>query len=469
MFTLSYLLLIPAIYSWSSGQQHAIAFLAPALFGYAVAGLLRIKVNQSVQLRLRVQELFLSTVLAWLSATAICIIPFLSIQPSISITDAWFETLSGLTTTGSSIFRDLSDIPAVLLLWRSLLQWLGGLGFMLMAVALVTVLDVSGLRLLHREAVEWVEKTAPRMRSVARQILVLYGALTLLCCLGFYSSGLSLFNAWNYALTTVSTGGFSTVGDPTLLWSTAAQWNAIIFMLLSALPLLLLVQAATHYDWKPLWRDQQVRGELAWLVIWVLLLTGWLMLADQQPLTATFRTACFTVINMLSTTGYSSSTMVVGDPLMLLLLTGIGMIGGCSGSTVGGIKLFRLQISYKLFIAQIKQLIHPNAVATAYYNGRPIPDALMRATIAFLMAFIGIWLLIIVVLMLSGVAGTTAASAAMAAVSNVGIALAPGIGPSGHFADLPNCAKWALSFGMLCGRLEFMTLLVLFFPAFWKE
>lgn len=465
---LALLLLIPILYAWVIGSTSWVGFVLSLLAVCSTAGLLQC-VTGGQPLRWRVQELFISTTAAWVLAAMLGALPFLLVVPQLSLTDAFFESMSGLTTTGSSVLQELSTLAPPLLLWRSLLQWVGGVGFMVMAVALLPVLDVGGTRLFHTESSDWSEKTMPRMQGIARQIIAVYMLLTLLCYLGFYACGLSQFEAINHALTTISTGGFSTVESSMAQFPPVAHWNATLFMLLASLPLLLLMRAVSKRTVRELVCDQQVRGFLGLLLLLTLVLSGWLWIQGCFSLTDSVRLVCFNLVNILSTTGYSLGEFDEWSAFSTLVFALLLVAGGCSGSTVGGIKLFRLQICLRLFTAHVKRLIHPNVVATPYYNGQPISEAISRSVIAFIVAFFGIIIVIALILALCGLDPLTALTGAMTAVANVGPGMGPQIGPNGHFADLPSLAKWILALGMLLGRLEVMTVLVLLSPAFWRE
>ncbi len=465
---LALLLLIPILYAWVIGSASGVSFLLLLLVVCGMAGLFQYVAGEPPP-HWRVQELFMSTTAAWLLAATLSAIPFLLLVPQLSLTDAFFESMSGLTTTGSSVLQELSTLAPPLLLWRSLLQWVGGVGFMVMAVALLPVLDVGGIRLFHTESSDWSEKRVPRMRGVAQQIVGVYLLLTGLCYLGFYASGLPQFAAINHALTTISTGGFSTIEGSIAEFPPAAHWNATLFMLLASLPLLLLMQALSKRTPRELMGDQQVRGFLGLFFVLALILSVRLWSQGHFSLTDSVRLVCFNLVNILSTTGYTLGRCHEWSPFSTVVFALILVVGGCSGSTVGGIKLFRLQICLGLFTAHIKRLIHPNAVATPCYNGQPISEGVQRSVIAFMVAFFGVIMVIALMLALCGLDPLTGLTGAMATVANVGPGMGPQVGPNGHFADLPSLAKWILALGMLLGRLEIMTVLVLLSPTFWKQ
>jgi trk system potassium uptake protein TrkH len=465
---LALLLLIPILYAWVIGSASWVSFALSLLAVCGTAGLLQVVAGGQPR-QWRVQELFISTTAAWVLAALLSALPFLLSVPQLSLTDAFFESMSGLTTTGSSVLQELSTLAPPLLLWRSLLQWVGGVGFMVMAVALLPVLDVGGMRLFHTESSDCSEKTMPRMQGVAQQIIAVYMLLTLLCYLGFCACGLSQFEAINHALTTISTGGFSTVESSIAQLSPAAQWNTTLFMLLASLPLLLLMRALSKRTVRELVCDQQVRGFLGVVLLLTPVLSGWLWIQGCFPLTESVRLVCFNLVNILSTTGYSLGRFDEWSAFSTLVFALLLVVGGCSGSTVGGIKLFRLQICLSLFTAHVKRLIHPNVVVTPCYNGQPISETVSRSVIAFMVAFFCVIIVLALILALCGLDPLTALTGAMAAVANVGTGMGPQIGPVGHFAELPSQAKWCLALGMLIGRLEIMTLLVLLSPAFWRE
>lgn len=460
------LMYIPTIYALFTGSGGVSEFLQSVIITHVIAIIL-IAQGRGQKFYLRIRDMFLTTTLAWITACCFGALPFVFIK-HIAFTDAFFETMSGLTTTGSSVLSHLNQMEPSVLLWRSLLQWMGGVGFIVMAVAILPFLDVGGMRLFHTESSDWSEKSSPRMKDVAKSIMGVYVVLTFLCYFGFRYAGMDNFDAVNHAFATISTGGFSTNDLSMAAYSKLAQWNATLFMFLGSLPFLLFVQCIRQRSGKPLWRDQQLVGFTRFVVIVGMIITLWLWHKNIFSLTDSLRIAFFNLINILSTTGYSLGNFDLWTPLTTVIFASVMLLGGCSGSTAGGIKMFRMQICFETLHIEVRKLIHPNAIFPRRYNNRPITNEVSRSVIAFMMAFIGITIVIAGILGMSGVDALSAITGAMTAMANVGPGMGPVIGPSGNFASLPDIAKWALSIGMLLGRLEVMTVIVLMFPAFWR-
>ncbi|ACR70693.1 TrkH family potassium uptake protein [Edwardsiella ictaluri] len=461
------LMYVPLLYALLTGTGGVYEFLQAVIITHLIA-LFLIAQGRSQKFYLRIRDMFLTTTLAWLTACCFGALPFVFIK-HITFTDAFFETMSGLTTTGSSVLSNLNQMEPSVLLWRSLLQWMGGVGFIVMAVAILPFLDVGGMRLFHTESSDWSEKSSPRMKDVAKSIMAVYAVLTFLCYLGYRYAGMSNFDAVNHAFATISTGGFSTNDKSMAAYSVLAQWNAILFMFLGSLPFLLFVQALRQRSLRTLMRDQQLVGFSRFVLVVGLILTLWLWHKHIFDFEDSLRIAFFNLINILSTTGYSLGNFDQWTPFTTVLFASLMLLGGCSGSTAGGIKMFRVQIGFESLHIEVRKLIHPNAVFPRRYNNRPITNEVSRSVIAFMMAFIAITMLIAAILGLCGVDALSSITGAMSAMANVGPGMGPLIGPSGNFAPLPDVAKWALSLGMLLGRLEVMTMLVLFFPSFWRH
>lgn len=464
---LAILMYLPILYAFFTGSGSLIPFLQAVGLTHLVSIILLAK-GKSQFFNLRIRDMFITTTLVWITVCSFGALPFILIN-QLSFTDAFFETMSGLTTTGASIFTDLNHVPSDLLLWRSILQWMGGIGFIVMAVAILPFLDVGGMRLFHTESSDWSDKSSPRMRDVAKNIMLVYAALTLLCFLGYRYAGMSNFDAVNHAFSTISTGGFSNSNLSMANYPNLAHWNAILFMFLGSLPFLLFVQVLKKGSLKTLLTDQQVIGFTRFILIIGMLITFWLWYNEIFSFTDSLRIAFFNLVNIISTTGYSLGNFDLWTPFTTILFGILMLFGGCSGSTAGGIKMFRFQICSEMFIIQIKKLIHPNGVFHRNYNGKPVTYAVIRSVTAFILAFICTIIVIASILAISGVDALSSLSGAVSATANIGPGLGPRIGPSGNFASLPDIAKWALALGMLFGRLEVMTVLVLFFPSFWHK
>lgn len=463
---LAVMMLLPTALAFWEGETGTMQFFEASLLTYAAALLCMAKGSREMG-RFKVRDMFLLTSLTWVLVSGFSALPLVFVE-HITYTDAFFETMSGITTTGSTVLSGLDTMPRSILLWRSLLQWLGGVGFIVMGVAVLPFLGVGGMRLFRTESSEWNDKNAPRTRTLARDILYVYLVLTGLCLLCYWLSGMSWFEAINHAMTTISTGGYSTSDASMAHFGPASHWVGTFFMMTGGMPFLLLVNAVRKNQWN-LWRDEQFRGYVLFLTFVSIGLAVWLTIHRGTDFLDAIRMSAFNVVSVVTTTGYALTDYSLWGPFAVTAFMLLMFVGGCSGSTAGGIKIFRFQLAAGMLHLQLKQLIHPNAVLVQNYNRRPVNDDIIRSLVAFSLAFFFTVALITLGLGLMNLDVVTAFSAAITAVTNVGPGLGTIIGPAGNFASLPDGAKWLLSLGMLLGRLEILTVVTVLTPAFWRQ
>lgn len=447
-----------------------LAFLVGAGICLLVGLTLGFRYRNSLE-RLRPRELFLITVLSWAAASLFGSLPFLFCGYGFSFTDSFYEAVSGITTTGSTVIVGLDSLPADILLWRSLLHWLGGIGVIGMAVAVLPFLQVGGMRLFKAESSDWSEKALPRARVLAKSLVLVYLVLSVLCCLAYLLAGMDLFNAVNHAMSTISTGGFSTWDASFGHYQSEAAilWVAIVFMVLGALPFVLYVRFWGQFHPGIILGDAQVRGLLGFLALVSLAMTLYLMgnsgLSFGQALTG----AVFNVTSIVTTTGFVNGDYSLWGPVAVAVFFFLMFVGGCSGSTSGGMKVFRFQLSMLLLHEQVRKLLHPHGVFSRRYNGRKVPSDIIVSAVAFSFIYFITVAAITLVLAALGLDFITSLSGAASAVGNVGPGLGGIIGPAGTFQPLPDPAKWVLCGGMLLGRLELLAFVVVFTSDFWKD
>ncbi|MDA7746634.1 TrkH family potassium uptake protein [Psychromonas sp.] len=417
---------------------------------------------------LGVREMFLLTTGVWILASLFAALPFVLIE-HISYSDAFFETMSGITTTGSTVLHGLDTMHPSILLWRSILQWLGGVGFIVMGVAILPFLNVGGMRLFQTESSDWSDKSASKTRRVALDILLVYVFLTICCFVGYRFAGMHNFDAVNHAMTTISTGGYSTSDSSMGHFSTLAHWNAIIFMFLGGLPFLLLIRTVQHKSIQPLWKDAQIRGFAKLVLACSVALSVYLVFTGQFSWENAIRLSLFNVVSVVTTTGFGLDDFLTWGDFSVVIFFGLLFTGACSGSTTGGIKIFRFQIAFSLLKRQLMLLMHPHALFPQKYNNRKVSDDILRSLIAFVLAYMLTIAVSTLLLTLFGSSAMMALTASITAVSNVGPGLVDAIGPSGNFALFPDASKWVLSIGMLMGRLEILTVAVMFTRHFWRR
>ena len=466
LVALGVLMLVPALLMMLRQEGHWNAFMLAAAVT-AFCGAVAVVFNRQSEFSLSTRQDFVLTTLVWCSVSAFAALPLMFVE-HIGFTDAFFETMSGITTTGATVLSGLEHHASGILLWRSLLQWAGGIGFIVMGVAILPFLRVGGMRLFQSESSDWSEKAFPRFASVARAIAAIYLGLTVLGFLAYRMAGMDDFDALNHIMTTISTGGYSTYDDSMGHFpQPAIHWVSVLFMLLGGLPFTLYIHALRG---RPglLWRDAQVRGFLGFVAFISLVLIAWLWLRGDEGLGVIATRVVFNVVSVITTTGYVSHDYQSWGPFAAVVFFYLMFVGACSGSTTGSIKVFRFQVAWMLLRAQLHRLVHPTAVIRERYNGREIGDDVIRSIVAFSF-FFGLTIgLLALGLAMQGLDFVTSLTAAVTSVTNVGPGLGDVVGPTGNFASLPDASKWMLSAGMLLGRLEIMTVVVLFTPTFWK-
>ena len=457
---------IPTLVAFFSGTDGFLEFSKAVIITH-LAAFLCLSVGKTKPFRLGVRDMFLITSLVWMISSVFAALPFVFIN-HISFTDAYFETMSGITTTGSTVLSHLDTMAPSILLWRSTLQWLGGIGFIVMAVAILPMLNVGGMRLFQTESSDWSDKSDPRAKTVAKNIVSVYLALTSACVIGYLITGMGVFDAINHSFTTLSTGGYSTSDSSMNHFSNGAHWVGTLFMFLGGLPFLLFVSAVRNKTLTSIYLDAQVRGFTLLFLVTSMIVASWLIIHNNYHFSDAIRVSMFNIVSIVTTTGFGLEDFTAWGALPTVLFAFLMLVGACSGSTSGGIKIFRFQIAMSLFNKQMMKLIHPSGVFVQRYNKRPVNDDIVRSMVAFGITFFATIIIIAGCLSAIGLDPTTSISGSITAVANVGPGMGTVIGPTGNFSTLPDVAKWILSLGMLMGRLEILTILVLFFPAFWR-
>ena len=460
-------MLLPATINATSGHSDWQVFIGCSLVTGFIAGAL-ILTNRGKLPPLSVKQAFTLTSLSWLALTGFAALPFAFGELDMSYTDAFFEAMSGLTTTGATVITNLDGAPPGILVWRALLHWFGGIGIIVMAISVLPMLNIGGMQLFRLESSDTSEKILPRTAQIAGSITRLYFGITLACMLSYLAAGMEVFDAIAHAMTTIATGGFSTRNDSLGAFGAPVAMVAIFFMLVSAVPFVAYLQLVNR-KFDKFVRDEQIRtffllalAAAGMMWIYQLAMTG-----DSAG--AALLSAAFNTTSILTGTGYATADYSAWGPFAISMFFILTFIGGCAGSTACGLKIFRLQVVVKAGWRYIRQLTRPNGVFVIRYNGRLLDDEVANSVVAFVLIFILTFSAVATSLSLMGLDPLTALSAAAAAIANVGPGLGPEIGPSGTYAGLPNQAKWVLAFGMLLGRLEFLTVLVLFAPSFWRR
>ena len=416
---------------------------------------------------LSIQQTFLLTTGVWVVLPVFGALPFWLGATDARVVDGFFEAMSALTTTGSTVLSDLSDLPRGLLLWRGLMQWFGGIGIIIVAMVFLPLLRVGGMQIFRTEGFDTFGKILPRAAAIARSISSIYLGLTLACMIGYSVAGLGLFDAAVHAMTTIATGGFANYDTSFAEMGAGVEYVAAVFMLLAALPFVRYVQLMAGSA-VPLFSDSQIRVFMATAAICVIILSSWQVFVLDDGTEYAFRKALFNGVSILTGTGFASDDYGRWGSFPVTLFFLIGLIGGCAGSTTCSIKIFRFQLLFASIKTQVQRIHSPNGVFQPKYNRRTVSQDVISSVMAFFMLFMLSLAVLAVALGMTGLDMITSISGAATALANVGPGLGAEIGPSGNFGGLNDTAKWLLAAGMLVGRLELMAVFVLFTANFWR-
>ncbi len=461
-------MMIPALVDLIDGNDDWQAFVSAGALSLLI-GLGFFGSARGIPKGMSTRQAFVMTVTAWVALSGFGALPIYWSGIVPSYTDAFFESISGLTTTGATVITGLDTAPIGILFWRGLLEWLGGLGIIVMAVAVLPMLQIGGMQIFKVEAFETPDKILPRATQISSSITLVFIAITGICAASYMLAGMAALDAVIHAMTTVATGGFSTKdGSIGYFDSISIELTAIAFMIIGSIPFLLYVQAVQGRV-MPLWRDSQVRVFLSLLLVLVLIAWGIEQANAVRGGGDALRHALFNVTSIMTGTGYASTDYGLWGPGAVAFFFVIMFIGGCAGSTSCGIKIFRFQVLFQDMRQHVNKIVYPNGVFVKKFNGRRLPDRVSSAVLSFFFLYLVIFALTAVALSLTGLDMLTALSGAGSAISNVGPGLGDVIGPASTYKGLNDAAKWILSAAMLVGRLELFTVLVLFVPSFWRD
>jgi len=459
-------MLLPLAVDIAEARGQWPVFAQSAALTMLIGGLVALACRNGVGRGLTLQQTFLLTTGVWVVLPMFGAIPFVLGATEARIVDAVFEAMSGLTTTGSTVLSGLDDMPKGLLLWRGLMQWLGGVGIIVVAMVFLPELRVGGMQIFRSEAFETMGKILPRATQIASSISSIYIAITFACILAYIMTGMGTFDATVHALTTVSTGGFANYDSSFAKFTGPAEWVATVFMLLAAMPFVRYVQLISGN--RALFRDSQVRVFVLTTVILIIGTAGVLLFLFPHEPEQAIREAAFNITSILSGTGFASVDYMKWGSFLISVFFFVGLIGGCAGSTACSIKIFRYQLLFSSIKAQLRRIHSPHGVFTPLYQGRPVTDEVLNSVMTFFLFFVVTLGVVAVILSLTGLDFITSISGAATAVANIGPGLGDTIGPSGNFSSLNDTAKWVLTAAMLIGRLEVLTVYAIFTFAFWR-
>lgn len=414
------------------------------------------------------REGYLIVTLGWITMAIVGTVPYLVSGAIGNITDAFFETMSGLTTTGASILNDIEAVPKNILFWRSLTQWIGGMGIIVLTVALLPLIGVGGMQMFIAEAPGITpDKIKPRIRQTAVRLWLIYVSFTLTETVLLMFGGMSFFDALNHGLTTMATGGFSTYNASIIEQTPYIQYIIIIFMFLAGVNFT-LSYFALKLKLNKVWENEEFKAYLTTVVLFVVIATAGIYLFTTAGFEKSFRDGAFQVVSIITTTGYVSADYTSWAPLLTVLFFMFFFLGGSAGSTAGGVKIVRHVVLMKNSLLEMKRLMHPSAIVPVRLNGKAVAPSITYHVLAFIMIYITIFVIGSIFVGFTGLDLLTTISAVATSLGNIG----PGfgaVGPLDNFAAIPWVTKWILSFLMLIGRLELFTVLILFTPYFWRR
>ena len=417
--------------------------------------------------KVNLQQAFLLTALSWLSVAVFGSLPFIFSSMEMSITDAFFESMSGITTTGSTIISNLENAPKGILLWRAILQWLGGIGIIVMAITLMPIMNVGGMQLFKISSNDSSEKILPKSKEIALRLIYIYSALTAVCAISYWVFGMGKFDSLTHSMTTIATGGFSNYNQSIGYFNSIyIEISSMIFIILGSIPFIAYIKFLNGNK-KIFTNDTQIKSFLKIIILSIIILSFYLVLTNNENYS--FRSIFFNTISILTGTGYVNAEFDSWGSFPITIFLALMFIGGCAGSTTCGVKIFRIQILYLFILNQLKKIIYPKGIFLIKYDQNSVDEKFIASIISFIFFYFVIFFILAALLSLTGLDFITALSGAATSISNVGPGLGPIIGPNGDFSSLPDISKWVLSVGMILGRLELFAILVLFLPSFWKN
>ncbi|KJB94999.1 potassium transporter TrkH [Skermanella aerolata KACC 11604] len=461
-------MLVPALLDSAIGHSDWIVFVTSSAITIGAAGALYLGTSGPIE-RFGVKQTFLLTTMAWVVLAVFGALPFMMSTTQLDFTDAFYEAMSGLSTTGGTVIVGLDNAPPGVLLWRALLNWFGGIGIIVMAIAILPVLRVGGMQLFRTESSDRGDKPFATVRDTANGITLTYLGLTVFSTVLFNLAGMDWFDAVCHAMAAVSTGGFSTK-DASLGYfeSIPILWVAVVSMISGAVPLTYYIRLLRNFGGAAL-ADSQVWTLMGILVVSVGAMTGWAYFEVGLEFVPALSHSAVNVVSIITDTGFVSTDYSTWGGFPMVTFFFFFFIGGCTGSTSGSIKIFRWQILFGSMQAQMIRMLQPHRVVVRTYNGKPVQPDVVDGVINFVFAYILSYVILTLMIAATGLDMLTASSSVASALAGAGPGLGPVVGPAGTFAPLPDAAKWVLCLAMLLGRLEVFTVIVLFTRTFWRS
>ncbi len=467
VMALGLMMIFPLAVDIAEGRGQWPVFMQSAILTVLVGGLVALSCRSGVRRGLSVSQAFLLTTGVWAILPLFGSLPFMLGETGLRLVDALFEAMSGMTTTGSTMLVGLDDLPKGLLLWRALLQWLGGLGIVIVALVFLPVMRVGGMQFFASEGFDTLGKVLPRVADISKGVLNVYLALTLACALIYFALGLNPFEATAHALTTISTGGFSTRDASFAAFPGAPQYVCVVFMILAGMPFVRLMQGLRG-EVMPLYRDKQARAYFRWILYAVMLIVLYEFWLTGSLSEAAVRARLFNTVSIFSGTGYGDGDVTTWGHMPFVVLIVVGAIGSCTGSTGCSIKVFRYQILFAAIRDYAQLIVSPNRISVLRYSGRRVEREVIQSVTLLFTLYILTFGFFCIALELTGLTMIESVTGAWTAIFNIGPVFGERVGPTGALSAFPESAKWLMIVAMLMGRLEIVAVLVLFTPAFWR-
>lgn len=464
---LSVAMLIPAAVDLFYGNDDWRSFAFTAMFMGALALAIALA-TQGHKPPANTRFGFLLVNFLWLTLAIAGAVPFMTSSLQLSVTDAFFESVSGITTTGSTVISGLDDAPPGVLIWRSLLNFMGGLGVIALGLFLLPFLNIGGVSYFKIESSDIEERPFERFQTFAVSLIGIYTALVTVCAFAYAAAGMEAFDAVNHAMSTLATGGMATSDTSFIRYADepAILWVGTVFMFVGSLPFSIMILFAVRGRLDAL-RDPQIRVFAGYCIVFAVSVAVYLSLRTGMPFLTALTHTAFNFMSVISTTGFASDDYTLWGPFAVACIFVATFMGGCSGSTTGGIKAYRFLILFELLANGLRRLIYPNSVTPVRYGDRIVDADMQRAVVLFIASFFVLWAIGTILMAATGLDLVTSMTGVLTALTNVGPGLGPIIGPVGNFSSLPDAAKWISSAAMLLGRLEILAVLVVFTPTFW--
>ncbi|GAB1479675.1 TrkH family potassium uptake protein [Paracoccaceae bacterium] len=468
LIVLAILMLAPAIVDWRAGQENARDFVEAAIITAAVGLLLSLATANALGGALNARQAYLMTVAIWGILPLFGGLPLMLGEPHLTFAHAYFEAASGLTTTGATVIIGLDGLPPGMNLWRGMLNSFGGLGIAFVAMIFLPVMRVGGMQYFRTEGFDTFGKALPRATDIARQLVIVYFGLTVICGLVYRGLGMEPLDAVVCAMATIATGGFAPMDASFSKYPGAMEYAGALFMILGSLPYIRFVQLINNQS-RPLWEDAQVRAYLRWIAYAVGSVTLWRVASSDQGVESAFREALFNLVSIQSSTGFFSGSFASWGGFSLVVALVVGVIGGCSGSSAAGLSVFRAQVAAAALAAQIRKIASPSRVLTVRYDGRIVEEDVISGLILFITGYVFLMGVMTVAMTLVGVDPMSAFWGVWMGIGNIGYGFGPLVARTGTFVDFPVAGIWILSATMLLGRLGLLAFLVVLLPRFWRD